>query len=369
MGSSVSAKELIGALSKARNMGLSEESFDLLGQTIVVRNLRPTEVEAVLAACRGLEDLTYLNVYQQEHVARGLVEFNGVNLRDVDFLDDEEPDPKKPGAMRKVRVERHKWLIDNFLSTWGQEAIHVAYLKIGDCTLRASNEAREGVQFIQPEESVEDRIRRILGEAMELEDDLPSTLFAKVLDDYGLIRKSTLAEMKQAEETLDKLRREEAAKAEAAEAAPEEAAQQPEEAAPPPEPEPGVASAASLMANRKPLHQQVPISPPERVLATPPTPAPQVVPAHQVPKQAPVTTASSRAAELAALEGDADVAGVLADHMLHGVPVVRPAEVTELRPMTVLTEQQSREQLSGILDSHPGSLGGLNPKFRPPPKA
>jgi hypothetical protein len=360
MGSSVSARDLINSLGKALDMGVTEEPFEILGHSLVVRNLRPTEVEAVLASCKGLEDLTYLNVYQGEHVARGLVEFDGVDLRAVDFIDDEEPDPKKPGSTRKVRVERHKWLMDKILSSWGPDAIHLTYLKIGDCTLKASTAAREGIQFAQAEESVEERIRRLLGEAVELEDDLPSTLFAKILDDYGLIRKSTLAEMKHAEEILDKVRRE------------EEAAAQPEptkEASPPePEPEPGVVSAASIMANRKPLHQQVPVPPPERIVPKAPLPAPaqthQPTPTHQAPKQ---TSVSSRAAELAALEGDADVAGVLADHTLHGVPVVR-SEAVELRPMALLTEQQANEQLSGILDSHPSSLGGVNPKFRPPSK-
>lgn len=345
MGNSISGRELLDSLNKARNMGIVEESFELLGQSLTVRNLRPSEVEAVLESVKGLADFAYLNMYQREHVARGLVEFNGFDFREIDFIDDEEPDPKKPGSMRKVRVERHKWVSDKIVATWGPETVLTAYKKVMDASVLADQQAKKGVTFLRADESPEETVRRLLGEIGEVQDELPATLLTKVLDDFGLIQKTTLEEMKAAEETLDKIRREEEAKQKAAEQA--ETVE---------EPEPGVAQATDIMASRKPLNREE-APPPERPIPPPPERA-------SVPQMAPIqpkAVSSARAAELAALEGSADTVGAI-DVSQHRPS--KPTEVAELREETKLTVGQVEAGLNQILEKPP--QGGINPKFRPP---
>jgi len=344
----VSARDLLASLDKTRDMGLVEETFDICGHNMVVRNLRPTEVEAVLESCKGLEDLPYVNAYQREHVIRAIVELDGYDLREVEFIDDEEPDPKKPGQMRRVRVERHKWLSDKVVRTWGQEVIFIVYRKIGDCTTKADKVTQEGVIFMVPDEQPEATYRRILGELKEAEDNVPPTLIDKTLTEFGYIRKSTADELKAAEDRLAQLRVDEEAK-EAAEAKAAEAASQP------------ISPVAQAMANRKPLNQSEEVPPPERVVVTPAQAPRQVVPAQ--PQGAAVP---SRASQLAALEADADLVGAL-DVAVAGPSGVLPraGEVAELggsspRPDAALDARQA----ASIIDQPPPA--GINPKFRPP---
>lgn len=343
----VSAKELLASLDKARNMGLVEESFDLCGHSLVVRNLRPVEIEAVLLGCKGLEDLQYINTYQREHVARGIVELDGFDLREIDFIDDEEPDPKNKGAMKRTRVERYKWLDEKIVVTWSQEAIFTAYRKIGDCTQLADKQAKNGVTFLTSDETSEEKFRRILGELKEAEEEVPAQLLDKTLEEFGLVRRSTIEELNAAEEKLSRLRREE----EAAEKAAEEVAV---------EPEPPISPVAVAMAKRKPLNQVEEAPPPERVVPKPVQAPPQVVPV-----RAPMP---SRAAELAALEGDADVAGALSDQMVgqhKAYSLQKPGEVAELGgSQPILDREAAAREAASIIDRPPAA--GINPRFRPP---
>lgn len=347
----VSAKELLASLGKARDMGLVEEPFDLCGHALVVRNLRPMEVEAVLEACKGLEDLQYVNTYQREHVARAICELDGYDLREVEFIDDEEPDPKKQGQKKPVRIERHRWIGDKVISTWGPEVIFTAYRKIGECTVKADKKAKEGVTFMVEDETPEAKYRRLLGELKEVEDEMPETLLDKTLEDFGLMRKSTADEIKAAQEKLNRLRDEELAAEKAAQEAKEAEA-------------PVISPVAAAMAARKPLNQVEEAAPPERTVPVPVQPPPQVVPA-----QSATASPSARAAQLAALEADADVTGALADQMLGQGPYAlqRPAEVAELggsRP--TLDKEAAAREAAKIIDQPPAA--GINPRFRPPPR-
>jgi len=349
----VSAKELLASLDKARNMGLVEEAFDLCGHSLMVRNLRPTEVEAVLESCKGLEDLPYVNAYQREHVARAICELDGYDLREVEFIDDEEPDPKKQGSMKRVRIERHKWLNERVVITWSPEAIFTVYRKIGECSLKADKKAKEGVTFLTEDETPEARYRRVLGELKEAEDDVPEMLLDKTLEEFGLMRKSTADEIKAAQDKLNKLRDEELA-AEKAAAEAKEA----EEAQP-------LSPVAVAMAARKPLNQVEEAPPPERMVPRQVQPPPQVVPAQSVAAVAP----SPRAAQLAALEADADSVGVLADQMLGQVPysLQKPSEVAELGGSApVIDREAAARAAASIIDQPPAA--GINPRFRPPPR-
>ena len=91
----VSAKQLNEALAQAKSVGLVEEKFKMGDCEIAVRNLRPEEYESVVQECKDLEDLAYLNKWQEGHVCRSIIEINGVDLRDTDFVEVEEPDPHR----------------------------------------------------------------------------------------------------------------------------------------------------------------------------------------------------------------------------------------------------------------------------------
>lgn len=347
--SAVSAKDLLASLGRARDMGLVEEAFDLCGHSLVVRNLRPLEIEAVLYACKGMEDLSYVHAYQREHIARGICEIDGFDLREVEFIDDEEPDPKRQGQMRKVRVERHKWIAANLIATWSSEAVLSAYRKIGDCTMRAEKLSKEGITFLADDESNEDKYRKLLGEIKELEEDMPPTLIDRTLEEFGYARRSTLEELKAADERLNRLREEES-NSEASPEAPPEPEPQPE---PEPEPPSPVAQAKDIMAKRKPLNQEE-APPPELPRQAPVVPVQPVIPA-----RAPV---SSRAAQLAALEADADMMGLMGEQA-PPQGVQRPTEVAEL---TANRPRVDPQQVAGLIDPPPPA--GINPRFRPPPR-
>lgn len=348
----ISAKDLRASLEKARDMGLVEEKFDLCGHALVVRNLRPGEIEAVIEACKGLEDLAYFNAYQREHIARGLCEIDGCDLRDVDFIDDEEPDPKNKGQVRKIRVERHKWIAEQFLASWGADPILMVYRKIGDCTTQAEKRSKEGVTFLLPDETPEQKYRRILGELKEAEDEVPGQLLDRTLEEFGLVRRSTLDELRAADERLNKIRD---AEIEAQKAA--EEARAAEEAAT----ARASAKAADIMANRKPLNQGA-APPPEATSLQPVQPPAAPIMRPEAP--------SSRAAELQALEADADGVGVLAAGPLGP----KPAEAFRMSETATLggpvrppadPERQAAEARSIIEQP---VRGGINPKFRPPAK-
>lgn len=181
----VSAKQLTEALQKARSVGLVEETFTLEECEITLRNLRPDEYEAVVQECTDLEDVAYLNKWQEGHVCRAIVQINGSDLRDTDFVEGEEPDPKNKGAMKNVKRELHDWLRKNILSTWGKEAIFTAYRKFTDVVFLAEKRAKEGVTFTVAEETAEDKFRRLLGELKEIESEVPPALLKAALEEHG----------------------------------------------------------------------------------------------------------------------------------------------------------------------------------------
>jgi hypothetical protein len=361
----VAAKQLREALAQARGVGIVEEPFEMGGLPMVVRSLRPDEHEAILADCEGMDDLVYLHTLQRAHVSRGLVEVAGLDLREVDFVEDETTDEK--GRTKKVRVERHRWVADNVLTTWGRESLYTAYRKVGDAIQKAEAKAAEGVTFLVPDESEEDRSRRLIGEAKEVLGELPPLVRRRVLDDYGLMEQSTAAENKNAQETLDAVAREQAAKE--AEEAQGVTAEAPAEEAP-----------VDVSTLRRGLAQvqQVPPSPPPRqplnrvVDVSPDLGPPAPVMASPVPPQAsPGPSVSRRSAELAAQAEAAErelgllpvapVASQGAPPVPLGVPRGEPVE---LRGRAPVDPAKAAQAAASIIETQPAA--GINPFFRPP---
>lgn len=371
----LSARNLTEALSQARNIGLVEESFVLGDISVVVRNLRPDQYDSIFKECQGLADIEYLNAWQMGHVTRAICEINGLDLREGTVVEDEEPDPKRPGHMRTVKQELHTWLRKQVLSTWSRESIYICYRKVADAIEAGEKKAQDGVAFRIPDESPEDKYRRLLGEIKEIEEEVPEKILTAVLRENGLMRQSTQEEVDAAGATLAQVEVEPSAPRQAT-SVPEPARQEPEpvrtqEPEPvrqEPEPEPRRTAGppspdrmAQLLRNRVPLNQGVS---PEAVQ---PVPQEHVTPLYveptrpAVPLQAvPQTALTGRSAESAALEGGLDA--LLADRANPPVNLQPQTQRPEIRVGS--NPKMDPTAAQAILDTPP--VGGINPRFRPP---
>jgi hypothetical protein len=393
----MSARSLRESLKKAQNVGIVEERVQLFDDCeVVVRNLRPDEYEAIHAELKELDEIAYLNGFQRGHVKRAIVELNGQDLRDVQFVDEDEEDPKRPGQMKTVKLELADWLNKNVLFTWSKEAIYIVYRKVEDAVAKAEKRAKEGIEFLTPEETDEDKYRRLIGEVKDLEQNLPQKLVEKVLDEKGYMLKSTAEEVKRAMERMETLREHPLKAAQAAAAAapqqpvpqppPVQVAppvQQPPMRAPVPQPAPqaqqqpaqSVPDPSVLMQGRQPMNQvydDVPqpliVSPtPNRngpIPAGPRSPAPpqeQIHPPIQQSIPGPTLhgSAAVRGAKQAALEMDADQSGAMTaptTQLLTRVPR-GPVIEHKLPPMDPRLIAQNID---------PKGREPLNPHFRPP---
>jgi len=359
--STLTAKKLSDALDKAKNVGFVEETFTVENCEVTLRNLRPDEYVASMEACEGLEDVAYLHAYQKEHLSRSIVVLNGVDLREVKHVEVEEPDPKKSGEMRTVKVELHTFLLTNVVNTWGKEAIFTTYRKFSEVLEAAERKANEGVKFIMPEETEEEKYRRLLLEAKEVEGELPNALVETILGEHGWMQKSTAEEAKAAMERADQLAREEAKKAE--EGSPEPSAQEapkvverPQESTAEPAPTPQAAP-----------EPETPARPPAKVPVDPHATLQKVI---ETRRKAPVQSAqeeksedekSSRAAQIAALEAEAGI-GVEVPEGAE-IPVLQPEDAPEVAELKK-QEPVDPKKAARILDQPP--VSGINPRFKPP---
>lgn len=337
----IAAKKLNEALAKARNIGLVEETFTLENCTLTIRNLRPDEYVAVLQACQGLNDVDYLNAYQTEHIARAIVAINGVDLRDTKYVTEEESDPNAIERLRTVRVELPAYLLKNVISTWGKEVVYTAYRKFTDVVEQAERKAKEGVTFLLPEETSEEKYRRLLLEAKESESGLPDSLIDHILDENGYMRKSTAEEIKAVMEKTDQLARE------------AEVAQEPLKAEAGNNMETLVSPAVEAV--QQPVNQlpKNPPADPHMTLQRAIEARTKVLP---VPEEG---VSSKRAAQIAALEADVGLE----------VPTDIPVAVSEVsREVVELKKQEvvNTKELKAILDQPPRA--GINPRFKAPPK-
>jgi len=353
--STLAAKKLNEALDKAKDIGLIKESFIIEDCEVTLRNLRPEEYVAILQACEELDDVSYLHVYQTEHLARSITQVNGMDLQGVKYIEEEEPDPKNPGGTRIVKTELHSYLLKHVVNTWGKEAVYTAYRKFLDVVEMAERKAKEGIEFLLPDETDEEKYRRLLLEAKESEGNLPDSLIDHILEEQGFMRRSTTEEVKAATERIDRMAREDdAAKTPEPKPQPKAEVEQPKpqpKAEPKPEPE----------AARQPMNRATPEpTDPHQTLE-------QAIEARRVaPSQSQEgDTSKGRTDKIAALEAEAGrTLGVKVEEGNGQIPVQRPAdqEVAELRKQ----EPVDTKKISEIIDRPPAA--GINPRFKPPAK-
>lgn len=329
----VSAKKLSAAIDKARGVGLVEERVTIGECEFVLRSLRPDEYDSIIEDTKGFEDIAYVHAYQKGHVCRAIVELNGIDLRETRFVEDEEDDPKKPGQTRTVNLELHDWVNKRILSTWGREAILVAYRKLGEIVVEAEKKAKEGITFRTPDETDEEKFRRLLGEAREAAEDLPPDLAVRVLGEFGYQHATTEEEVKAAAERLASV-----------EPMPEEAPVVEPEA--PPEPFPAPLSPEEVMRARTPLNRVAEGRVPQ-VLNTPPVDLESAA-------------RPQRTAQIADLEGDPALAPAPPPTAVLPPPT-RPSEVATLERKAPVLDPRAA---AAIIEKPP--TGGINPRYRPP---
>lgn len=345
----IDSKKLNAALAKAKNIGLVEEACTIGGCELVFRSLRSEDYTAVLQDCDGAPEDEYIARYQKGHVARAIVEVNGVDLRDSKFVTVEEPDPAN-ATVRTVTLELPQYLTRHMLDTWGKEVLDIAFRKLGDVLELAERQAKAGINFIAQDETPEEKYRRLILEARALEKDLPGSLLDKILEEQGLMRHSTAEEIKRAMSRADQLAREQEAQV------------------PTPVPQP-VVEEPKVVPAPAPAVQPSPVAPP--VVTRQPRPvdphatlqgAIATRKALEVPavksEQADPKPSASRSAAIAALE----VGGQAAPDFSSAVSLQSGAsEVVEIKRVPL-----DLEAASAIVDHPP--IAGINPRFRPPQK-
>jgi hypothetical protein len=401
------ASRVLEALKKAKQVGRVEEPVTIAGCPLVLQNLSPDDYDSIHDETKDLDELEYLHAYQIAHVCRAIIEIGDQDLRDVQYIEDEVPSGawgiaaylpskktaeelaaevkklggkatviKPDGEVRTIKLERHEWL-RNFVAGWGREAVQVGWRKVMDVVATADEKAKEGVQFKIPDETNDDKFRRLLGELKEVEEELPDELVQSALAEMGYQSISTTAELQAVDDKLQKLR-EAAPEPEEAQQGLREAARAPSESGvtptipkpssglqSPPEAQeqpssPRQVDPAELMRGRKRLNEnmnQVPTPSVTVQPATRPAPVPQQL---RQAAEANVAPLRGRAAEIAALEAQVDPTIIEEASIQPRQPYIE--EVAELSERA---EGIDGAALKASVDRPP--MVGINPRFKPPP--
>lgn len=333
MATTLSAKRIKDALHKVQDIGLYEEPFEMLGIPIVLRSLRSDDYEDIAKELADREDdETYTVSSIEETLCRSIVEINGINLRDVKYIEDEVEDPKT-GEPRTVKLEKPAWVRDNVLRTWGKEALITTYRKFYDVINIAEDMAAHGVNFRIPDETDEDKLRRLLGEIQNVVENLPPALVKYVLGEYGLTTKDEALQ-----KSLSKL--------DALDASSMAADLHPQDDTP---------------KARVPITARQEFAPPPQRVVEDEEPSEEYGPAPAMYRHAPPArhAPTSRTARYSALEQEADLTGLFTPSNVDDQQVV-PMEATPL------TEKMAPVDLGAakpIIDPPPPV--GVNPRFRP----
>lgn len=393
------SKKLQEALKKALNVGRAEEALTVDECSLVLRGLAPKDYEDIVNETTELEGIEYYQAYQMGHVCRSIVEIEGVDLRDVEFIEEDVPSgqylinatcgkgkaeeakevlaklglnvtlvpPDASEGMRTSLVERHEWVRQR-ASSWSREAIGVLYRKYADVVTEGERRARAKVEFRIPDETDEDKFRRLLGEMKELAGQLPPDLTKNIMDNAGYMAKSTPAELEEVARRAREFAIEQAKlKEEAAQA--EEPPPPPPPVPPPPPPPPVRAEIPTDFPPPPPpaapqpdiqqelmerLRNRVPMNRTAMQAPVPSSVATQ--PAAGVPPQIQAALAESgRASQIAALEGNLDP--LLVAHEPQAFPTQR--EIPELSRNLQHVDGKS---VKSIIDKPP--VVGINPRFQ-----
>lgn len=282
MASVLKVKKIKEALNKALKVGYTEGSLTISDVNVTLCNLRPEEYKLIHDETRDKEEVEFLNIYREEHLCRAVVQIEDINFRDVDLIEFEQE--AKDGSTETVKLEKHEYLREHVLKTWSREAISAAFVKFNDIVAKSEKTSMEGVTLDVPDETDEEKYRRLLLELRDVESQIPMDLASRLLAEQGYTKMVTTTELEAADRVLGQ------AKSEVIQAAPPPVEERPVAPPPPPpraqvavatqraplppqpvrEPEDAStqpafreASPEELMRLRKPLNQQVGITSPE----------------------------------------------------------------------------------------------------------
>jgi hypothetical protein len=383
MGTTLSAKKIQGALAKARDVGVVEEPLTIGDVALVLRNLRPDQYTAIYTENNEREGVDHLFSFQISHVCRSIVEINGIDLRDVEYVEVEEPvkDPKTQKVvldpdtnepkLKKVLLERHDYVRTYLLAGWAKEPLQIAWRKFNDVLKLSEDKSKEGITFVLPEMSPEERLREAIGNVREVIEDVPAGLVESILEEAGLMRISTADEIKRAMETTSRIAREQEA-SEKAKEAPQAAPQPaPPQSDPAPGPRVRQATPEEIMARRSPLNREAVDIPNPTVQPT--IASPQTVPQPSAHVSGPdALKAAQRAAQIARLETDGLEIPVSPPGLVSGSTPVHAPNAPHLQtgvpPEVAVLAQKGRERVDmkafeTIVNKPP--TAGINPRFRP----
>lgn len=394
----LSAKKIQDALKKAQRVGQVEEPLTINDCEVVLSSLTPDEFEEIDRETTEVpEGIGYVNAFKREHLARSIVEINGADLRGVTLVEVEveEIDPKTQQPFTKeMKVERHIFVRDFVIRSWSRESIDVAFRKFNEVVDKAEKVAAAKVTFETPDETAEEKYRRLLSEAKELEGGISMDNAAKIREDLGFTTSPSQEEYKTADSRLGNLVREPDEYQPAPEAQPNPPPApvrahtplvRPAAApVPGPRPIPDGPTPEALMAARQPLNARA-IQLPTPTQSVPP----EVQPVSPPPQgQPPLSPASLRkSAEIAAMEGDfgtpepaiqgGSVYGVTPPGMQ---PQPGPAAPVQAGTTYGVTPPGQRPQAAEVARQVPRNpqaaepifdqppVAGINPRFRPPTK-
>lgn len=201
MGKRLQARAIEKTMAKAFNLGISEDSFEVLGMAVTIQNLSEEEWQKALETTSDMEDMEVsLQTIRHQFIARAIVEIDGVSFRGVSSVElDEVDESNEPIVLEKV-----EYLITQVFKTWPAEVHEVINAKFLDHTRLIENKAKNGIVFNTPQETPEDKFRSLLLEAKELQGQIPFDLSEKILLDTGF--KEAKLQKSEVEETIREVR-------------------------------------------------------------------------------------------------------------------------------------------------------------------
>lgn len=175
------ARSIEKSMAKAFNLGISEDSFEVLGVQITIRNLTAPEWQSALDSAQSSEDDVEVQDMRLQLLSRSVVELDGVSFRGVSSIELDELDVK---GNPKV-IEKEAYLIEHVFSTWPSEVQSIVNDKFFDLSREVEARAKLGVVFHSPQETPEEKFRALLIEAKDLQSQIPFDLSEKILKDTG----------------------------------------------------------------------------------------------------------------------------------------------------------------------------------------
>lgn len=188
------ASDILARLSpKARQFAIFEEKFTANGVEMVLQNLTAEQHAQVQQELEDVPEERYMAVTQEAQLCRAIVEIDGIDLRDSPFIE-----VGATGTKETRLMERHTWVADNLVRHWGREGIFTVWRKLAELLVRSEKEIQEGVRFDLAVETGEEKLRRLIIEAADIEATLPTVMVENIYAEHGWMPKSTPEEIEAA---------------------------------------------------------------------------------------------------------------------------------------------------------------------------